>query len=85
MIKATEVLEDQPSSFYLPCLSSIEYQEAPYEKLKQTVMDTLENSAFFSDSKQVLKYQTIKSFSLRKHGNLESNIYIRPSTCRGIP
>ena len=84
MIKATEVLEDQPSSFYLPCLSSIEYQDAPYQKLKQITMDTLGNSAFFDDSKQVLKYQTIKSFSLRKHGNFESNSYHRLSTCRGI-
>ena len=54
MMKETEVaVEEQPSCFYLPCLSSIEYQEAPYQKLKQITMEVLNNSEFFCDSKQL--------------------------------
>ena len=58
-MKVTELAEEQPNCFYLPCLSSIEYQEAPYQKLKQITMETLNNSEFFCDSKQVWKRSDI--------------------------
>ena len=61
-MKETEVaVEEQPSCFYLPCLSSIEYQEAPYQKLKQITMEVLNNSEFFCDSKQLWTTWDIKN------------------------